>query len=762
MKRLLGERLLWRILGGIVLAGILSLVQAQTYVQLVLDASGSMWNKLDDGTYRISAAKNVLGNFIKGLPEGELNVGLRVYGATKAAMDEGSCEDIALVVPMDGVDKPGLQTAVDETTAKGATPIVKALELAAADFPANAARKLIVLVTDGEESCGGDLNAVAEKLKAQGIEIDLKIIGFALNEDAQKSFEGVGEFVNAADAGQLASALDGAVEEVVVEEAVVERQAVTLTVPATAPAGQFVDVAYAGADLQETDYLTIVPMGAADDETGNTAYIDLETKKQALSVPFEAGDYEVRYLNSGVILARAPVRLEPSSITMQVTGEVRAGGTFEVEWTGPDGDSDVITLVKIDTPEGERGDEYTYTASGNPLEFTAPLELGSYELRYQTNRSGEEGKVFARVPVEVLEAAPIFLQTEPELIAGSAFDIEWAGPANEFDIIAVSAVGADADDNLDYHYIAEEESPTTLTAPVEPGDYDIRYINNKEYTVLATIPTKVVGASVSLSAPGDVVAGGVFEVEWVGPGNEFDVIDIASPGADATDHLGYGYVANEENPFPLTAPSTPGDYEVRYINNSEEVVLTSVPIRVTASDLVLQVPSEHMAGDSLEVTWTGTTNDQSIVAIVASGASDEVYDEISYTYTSSETSAILETPFIPGDYEVRIVFEETVLARSPITLTEPVVTLEAPSEVAISDEYFEVDWTGPENDYSRIALIPLGSDPAAYEDYEYGYAGDQSPGSVGMYVTDLEAGRYELLFLSPDGKVLQRRPITLK
>ena len=33
----------------------LSFGQAQTYVQLILDASGSMWNKLTDDRYRIVA-----------------------------------------------------------------------------------------------------------------------------------------------------------------------------------------------------------------------------------------------------------------------------------------------------------------------------------------------------------------------------------------------------------------------------------------------------------------------------------------------------------------------------------------------------------------------------------------------------------------------------------------------------------------------------------------------------------------------------------
>ena len=121
----------------------LSLGSAQTYVQLVLDASGSMWNKLEDGTYRITAAKNVLTEFIKGLPSGDLNVGLRVYGSRIAALDAGSCEDTELFVPMDGVNKPSLQATVETVTATGATPIALSLLKAAEDFPAEASQRVM-------------------------------------------------------------------------------------------------------------------------------------------------------------------------------------------------------------------------------------------------------------------------------------------------------------------------------------------------------------------------------------------------------------------------------------------------------------------------------------------------------------------------------------------------------------------------------------------------------------------------------------------
>lgn len=659
---------------GFLVVLLFSITQAQTYVQLILDASGSMWNKLEDGTYRITAAKDVLGNFIKGLPTGDLNVGLRVYGATMNAMDEGSCDDIQLVVPMDGVDKPGLQTAVDATKAKGATPIVKALEQAAADFPAEATKKLIVLVTDGEESCGGDLNAVAESLKAQGIEIDLKIIGFALSANAQESFAGIGEFVNAADAEQLASALETAVQEVVVEEpapAPVAREGVTLTVPATAPAGQFVDVSYDGTDLDKSDYLTIVPVGAEDGAYEDYSYVNLDTKKLTLTTPFEPGEYEVRYVNdvNGGVLARAPITLEKSAITMRVVGgEIHAGGNFQVEWTGPNGEADYITIVPEGSPEGQY-DDYGYTKEGSPLGLTAPITVGKYELRYSTDRAGDSGKVFAKLPVEVLEAVPVFLQTAREATGGSDIEIEWAGPSSDSDYLTIVPADAPEGAYQDYEYAKNASNPVTLGVPVDPGNYEVRYVNEREGKVLGRIPLTVVGSNASV-----------------------------------------------------------------------------------------QAASEAMAGSAVEVTVSGSTGDSDYVTIVKADAAEGAYDD--YFYMRNQTVGKLQTSFEPGNYEARLVNEREgkVIARAPLTLTAPQITLQAPAEVAVNTD-FKVSYTGPDSERSYIAIVPVG---AAENDYGSSYSYTTGASGTLQLRAPETAGSYEVRFLSPDNKMRYSVPITVK
>src|SRR5690606_39810899 len=111
-------------------------------------------------------------------------VGLRVYGSRTMALDPEACEDSFLAVPVEGLDREALLATVQGTEPLGATPIAYSLERAAEDLRGAAGRKVIVIVTDGEESCGGDVRAVAERLAAQGFEVDLHIVGFALTPEA--------------------------------------------------------------------------------------------------------------------------------------------------------------------------------------------------------------------------------------------------------------------------------------------------------------------------------------------------------------------------------------------------------------------------------------------------------------------------------------------------------------------------------------------------------------------------------------------------
>ena len=545
-------------------------VAAETHVQLILDASGSMYNKLDDGRFRITAAKDVLSEFVDGLPPGDLHVGLRIYGARFAADQPGACQDSELVVPMDGVDHEALRGAIQSTRARGKTPIAYSLEQALGDFPAGSDQCLIVLVTDGKEVCG-DLAAAAAKVEAHGCSIDLRILGFDLDPEAAKSFEGIGTFENAADAAALAQALERAVEETVERAPLGEA---TLEAADQVTAGTTFEVRWTGPD-EHRDYVTIVAQDAPDGRYGHYAYTT-DGSPLTLWAPVEPGAYELRYQSDRVdgVAGRRAIEVVAAEFAIGGPESVPAGRPFEIPWVGPDGDRDYLTIVPADAPDG-RYTNYAYTAEGSPAKLHAPIQPGDYEIRYQSDR---ESGVFARRTITVTPVE-ITLDAPAEVDAGQSFEVAWSGPDGDRDYVTL-VPASEADGRYAKYVYTRDGSPMSFAAPLVAGNYELRYQSDRESGVFARVPIVVNAVAITLDAADEVAAGQPFEVSWTGPDGPGDYVTIVEKGAKAGTYKSYAYTRDGPT-LRLTAPAEPGDYELRYqSDNQRGVVFGSRAIRV--------------------------------------------------------------------------------------------------------------------------------------------------------------------------------------
>ena len=185
--------------------------QAATNVELILDASNSMWGQIE-GVAKIAIAKNVLEKIINGLPD-EMNVGLRLYGHRYRLNDSRACQDTELKVPIGPVDKTALIDIIKKIQPKGKTPLVYSVLQVRDDFK-NIKNGSIILITDGIESCNGDINSIAPALTAAGIELKLHIVGFDIKEaEARAELEAIaksteGTYLDAKDSGELLSSLE--------------------------------------------------------------------------------------------------------------------------------------------------------------------------------------------------------------------------------------------------------------------------------------------------------------------------------------------------------------------------------------------------------------------------------------------------------------------------------------------------------------------------------------------------------------------------
>ena len=183
-------------------------------VAVVLDASGSMLQRLD-GTRRIDLARVAVTELVTDvLPDG-VDFALRVFGHREADACRSDLE-----IPAAPLDRHRAASVVGSIQAMNLarTPIADSLERIVADTAGRTGPLLIVLVTDGEETCDGDPAAVIASLAAAGTDVRVNIVGFAIDElMLQETFAewarlGRGRYFNAGDGDELAASLRESVE----------------------------------------------------------------------------------------------------------------------------------------------------------------------------------------------------------------------------------------------------------------------------------------------------------------------------------------------------------------------------------------------------------------------------------------------------------------------------------------------------------------------------------------------------------------------
>lgn len=171
-------------------------------IELIFDASGSMAETLGSET-RIAAARRAMNQVVNQLPTDNvrLNVGFRVYGhrgdSSEAARAE-SCRSSELFVPIQGVNRELLTQMVSTYEPAGWTPIATSLELAGQDLAAltnatNTVRNGIILVTDGEETCGGDPCAVAQSLRKSNAQVRIDVVGLGTTPEQDRNLRCIAE-----------------------------------------------------------------------------------------------------------------------------------------------------------------------------------------------------------------------------------------------------------------------------------------------------------------------------------------------------------------------------------------------------------------------------------------------------------------------------------------------------------------------------------------------------------------------------------------
>ena len=189
-------------------------VKSNTALELIVDASGSM-NGLMGQSTKMALVKSAINDVLsQPLPEGaDREIGLRIYGS-QSPSEENVCTDTSYISEISPFDKIKFREQIDSITALGVTPIGYTLEKAAEDFQTKTdTDNVIVLITDGADSCGADVCEIAKTIHTGPKKIIIHVIGYDLDQSAISALSCVaknagGQLVLARSEPELRTALD--------------------------------------------------------------------------------------------------------------------------------------------------------------------------------------------------------------------------------------------------------------------------------------------------------------------------------------------------------------------------------------------------------------------------------------------------------------------------------------------------------------------------------------------------------------------------
>lgn len=363
-----------------------------------------------------------------------------------------------------------------------------------------------------------------------------------------------------------------------------------------------------------------------------------------------------------------------------------------------------------------------------------------------------------------LPPATATLTAPAEAMVASTLTVGFSGPKDEGDYLAlVNAEGAERA----HAWIrdASAEDTVSLQLPGDVGAYRLRYVSPRRPTAtLAERPIQLKPAEAAIDAPAQVPAGGQIVLKTRGPVGDGHWVGVAEKGAPAGRYLAFEWIGSAHPAErKLQAPSTPGDYELRYVLANAEGVLLSRPLKVTDGGQALRGPADVMAGSPLTVQLDNPIDGGHWVGIAKTGSEPGQYlHASSYAYVNAgQREYTLAAPVQPGSYELRYVLvgPDRVSASQPLKVTPAKATLTAPGSVAVGAS-LRVSATGPIGERHWVGIAPAGSPDDAYLDYCY--VADAVRG-CDLSAPD-SAGRYELRYVlsAEESVVIARQPLDVQ
>jgi Ca-activated chloride channel family protein len=298
---------------------------------------------------------------------------------------------------------------------------------------------------------------------------------------------------------------------------------------------------------------------------------------------------------------------------------------------------------------------------------------------------------------------------------------------------------------------------------VPPGTYDVIVeaaggFGEAQVTVSSGTPTEVLVTVAMPEAPlvvaeSSVAAGSPVHVRWNFDGRASDLVFIL-PATDADNSYPLDDWRRHEvgttREATLTAPAVPGEYQVRYLSPDAGGLVHRATLWVLSPEGGLTGPGEAVAGDVVDVSWTGPGLDGDFLFVAPYDWEDNVYpmsDDQRVPVTAGNPARV-PVPEREGQYEYRYFSSGGggVLFRAALSVVAPGARVSAPASV-VAGTAFQVEFSGPRDAEDRLFIAAGGSEA---ERYPLGSeATDRVQGtSPALLVAPVQPGSYEVRYYS--------------
>ena len=259
--------------------------------------------------------------------------------------------------------------------------------------------------------------------------------------------------------------------------------------PESVPAGDLMSFEWKGPAAKD-DRIFIGNLDIAENQYRMSNYHKASDGAPAVLVaPAQPGPYEVRYFSyaNGSVAFRKPLEVTAAKVKISAPSELTAGTEFTFDWKGPGAKGDLLFVAK---PEMEASmyfsdSDLSHKVSAGPqANLIAPPKAGDYEIRYYSYANGH---TLASSPIRVLPHA-VSIDAPRTVAPGNEFEFSWEGPGARGDFLFLCEPKMEETKYYsasDHQHRVKDGATGKLTAPTDPGTYEIRYFSRRNGSVLA-------------------------------------------------------------------------------------------------------------------------------------------------------------------------------------------------------------------------------------------------------------------------------------